>query len=431
METMIPPAARPPLVAASPDALFGPAGFFGAPLTDPGQPVADLLRRALHVTREHFGMELAFISELRDGQRILRFVDAAPGLPIEEGATISWDGTYCARIVDGRLPAMVRDTAQCAEAAALDETRKVPIGAFLAVPIRLDDGAVYGTFCCASTRPDPTLNQRDAQTMKLLAQFVAGVLQKHLEDAITRDAIARRIRGVLQRQDFEIVYQPIFAVNRHKLAGYEALTRFHGEAARTPDVWFQEASAVGLLEELEVAVLQKALQEFTRVPSNVYLSLNVSPSTILNDALGPLLHRKCLKRLVLEVTEHASVEDYVALTAKLAPLRQLGLRLAVDDAGAGFASFRHILKMRPDDIKLDISLVRKIDRDLNARALAASLIRYARETGSKVVAEGVESASVLQVLKDLRVDKAQGFFIGRPGPLPAAPHATTGGTAHA
>jgi EAL domain-containing protein (putative c-di-GMP-specific phosphodiesterase class I) len=327
------------------------------------------------------------------------------------------------------LPALVRDTAQCAEAARLAETRNVPVGALLAVPIRLDDDAVFGTFCCASTRPDPTLNQRDAQTMRLLAQFVAGVLQKHRADVATRLAIADRIRDVLEREDFDIVYQPILTVARQKLAGYEALTRFRGEAARTPDVWFQEASAVGLLEELEVAVLRKALHALATMPRNLYLSLNVSPSTILNDALGPLLRRQSLKRIVLEVTEHASVDDYVALTAKLAPLRQLGLRLAVDDAGAGFASFRHILKMRPDDIKLDISLVRKIDRDLNARALAASLIRYARETGSKVVAEGVENESVLQVLKDLHVDKAQGFFIGRPGPLPQ--DTPTGGTDHA
>lgn len=112
------------------------------------------------------------------------------------------------------------------------------------------------------------------------------------------------------------------------------------------------------------------------------------------------------------------LEGYDGIIAeKLSSLRQRGLRLAVDDAGAGYASFRHILKLKPDVIKLDSSLVAAIDKDGGIRALAAALIRFAEETGSKVVAEGVETEQELQVLRQLKVNKAQGYLLGRPGPL--------------
>nr|WP_247655455.1 EAL domain-containing protein [Stutzerimonas frequens] len=93
------------------------------------------------------------------------------------------------------------------------------------------------------------------------------------------------------------------------------------------------------------------------------------------------------------------------------------MRLAVDDAGAGYASFRHILKLKPDVIKLDASLIRNVDSDTGCRALAAALIRFAEETGCKVVAEGVETQEELAMLRRLEVNKAQGYLLGRPAPL--------------
>ena len=117
---------------------------------------------------------------------------------------------------------------------------------------------------------------------------------------------------------------------------------------------------------------------------------------------------------MLEVTEHASINDYAQITAALKPLRDGGMRLAVDDAGAGYASFRHILKLQPNVIKLDLSLIRKIDCYTECRALAGALIRFAEETGSSVIAEGVETLEELQVLKELKVNNAQGYLLGRP-----------------
>lgn len=121
-----------------------------------------------------------------------------------------------------------------------------------------------------------------------------------------------------------------------------------------------------------------------------------------------------LSRITLEITEHAIIEDYTALTNALAPLRQQGMRLAVDDAGAGYSSMKHILQLQPDLIKLDMSLTRGIHQDRNRRALAKGLVGFAHEIGSQVVAEGVETAEELATLRDLQVDYAQGYLLGKP-----------------
>jgi len=125
-------------------------------------------------------------------------------------------------------------------------------------------------------------------------------------------------------------------------------------------------------------------------------------------------------RLVLEITEHATVEDYDALRAALRPLRGRGVSVAIDDAGAGYSSLRHILALEPDLIKLDMSLTRNICLDPARKALAAALISFARETGSRIIAEGVETAAELATLQSLGVEKAQGYFLGRPMALNAA-----------
>jgi len=120
---------------------------------------------------------------------------------------------------------------------------------------------------------------------------------------------------------------------------------------------------------------------------------------------------------VLELTEHAAIDNYHHLRQALAPMRCAGLRIAVDDAGAGYASFQHILDLQADIIKLDRSLVSGIDTDLARQALASSLIFFSGQTGSKMIAEGVETIEELDTLRHLGVERAQGYLMGRPSPL--------------
>jgi len=114
------------------------------------------------------------------------------------------------------------------------------------------------------------------------------------------------------------------------------------------------------------------------------------------------------------MTEHAPVGDYEALNRALQPLRAGGVRVAVDDAGAGFASLRHILLLVPDIIKLDISLTRGIDTDRPRRALSCALVAFARETSTVIVAEGIETGAELRTLKEIGVSQGQGFLIAKP-----------------
>lgn len=379
-------------------------------------PQDQLVVDALHSVRQALAMEVAFVSEFKGGHRIFRYVDAAADFaPIAVGGSHPLEETYCQRVIDGRLPEVIRDTALEPEAAGLEVTRELRIGAYISVPIKLADGRLHGTLCCFSAQANSELGERDLQTMRLFADFVAKILSREfMRDLLTTE----HLRKVIDEGRFAMVYQPIVNVALNTLVGHEALARFTDEPAHPPDFWFNEAAKVGLQQELEIAAIAKALTQLDRFPADTYLSLNVSPCTILSGAAAHALAGQALERLVVEVTEHESVDDYSKIARALKPLRDQKLRLAVDDAGAGFASFRHILKLQPDIIKLDGSLIGAIDKDLMSRALAAALVRFAQETGSRIVAEGVETEAELQVLRELGVNKAQGYLFGHPRPCP-------------
>lgn len=383
-----------------------------------GRLIHELLQDALGSVRRHLGLEIAFISEFSAGRRFFRYVDAASAdCPVRVGDSDPLEQSYCQRIVDGRLPGLMNDARQNAEALTLPVTTQLPVGAHLSVPILLGQ-ELFGTFCCFSRESDASLDERHLSMMRLYADFVGRLLERTVNDQ--RQALERQeqVRRVIDEGLFHVVYQPIVRIDSREVVGHEALTRFTAEPRRTPDQWFAQAALAGMTVDLEGAVVRKALEDFHRLPPQTYLSLNVSPQAIVEGSVLGALQANPPSRLVLEVTEHASIDDYQALDSQLAPLRAQGLQLAVDDAGAGYASFRHILKLKPDIIKLDGSLVGAIDKDPGIRALAAALARFARETGAAVLAECVETEQELQALRDLQVDKAQGYLLGRPAPLP-------------
>jgi EAL domain-containing protein (putative c-di-GMP-specific phosphodiesterase class I) len=328
-------------------------------------------------------------------------------------------------VVDGRLPQLIKDAAAHPEAAALPETRAVPIGSHLSVPIRLSDGRVYGTFCCFSFMPDVSLTERDLQIMRVLAELLADQIDQEMHAVRLKTQRVDELIALMDRGQPCIVYQPIYDLESRRLAGVEALARFSSTPHVTPDVWFNEAAALGMGPKLEACAIRTALAALGTLPNDVYLAVNGSPGLVMSGALPELLQSVDINRVVLELTEHASVMDYRELTEALTPLRALGLRIAIDDAGAGYASMRHILSIEPDLVKLDISLTRGIDADRKRRALASALIAFARETDVGIVAEGVETSAELLTLQSLGVKRAQGFYLARPRPLAELPGAMT------
>jgi EAL domain-containing protein (putative c-di-GMP-specific phosphodiesterase class I) len=146
----------------------------------------------------------------------------------------------------------------------------------------------------------------------------------------------------------------------------------------------------------------------------------MSPDTILDPMFDRLFDIGPVDHVVIEVTEHAPVRDYERLAAALQPLRERGLRLAVDDAGSGYSGLRHILRLAPDILKLDIDLTRGINTDRSRHAMSVALVRFAEEMDMVTVAEGIETEEELEALRELAVPWGQGYLLGRPGPLPLA-----------
>ncbi|HEY8739485.1 MAG TPA: EAL domain-containing protein [Candidatus Dormibacteraeota bacterium] len=227
-----------------------------------------------------------------------------------------------------------------------------------------------------------------------------------------------RIQQVLKEGLITMVFQPIVDLQEGVVRGVESLARLTAEPRRTPDLWFIEAKNVGLGVELELMAIRDALLQLDRLPPSCYMSINASPETANAPGLAQALADVPLDRVVLEVTEHDAVADYQVLLHSLQDLRANGLRLAVDDMGSGYANLRHILQLAPDIIKLDVELTRGIDQDTPRRALAASFASFATQIGAKIVAEGIETETEFNVLKDLGVQLGQGYYMARPGPLP-------------
>lgn len=227
-----------------------------------------------------------------------------------------------------------------------------------------------------------------------------------------------RIEAVLTGSVLAMVFQPIVSLAGGEVVGFEALARFDAEPRRTPDLWFAEAASVGLGGELELSACRAAIAVAGDLPADAYLAVNISPQTVTSAAAVAAFADAPLKRLVIEITEHAHVDDYDELTQALGGLRRRGARVSVDDAGAGFASLQHILRLRPDIIKLDISLTRGVHVDPVRQALASLLVSFAAEIGSTITAEGIEEVGELDRLRQLGVYSGQGYHLGRPGPLP-------------
>ncbi|WP_377844047.1 EAL domain-containing protein [Bosea sp. UC22_33] len=303
-------------------------------------------------------------------------------------------------------------------AMSIAETASIPIGAHLSVPIKVDDERIFGTFCCFSHKPQPELGERDLDLLRTFSLLLAADIAADVSENRARRAAVENIGSAIRSGDPNLVFQPIRALNDGSILGVECLSRFATEPTRPPNEWFAEAHRVGLGAELELLVARKAISFCAHLPASASLSINISPNTLLQQ--GPLTQALSgfdPHRLVIEITEHLPVADYQSIIDALAPLRAQGIRIAIDDAGAGYSSMRHILDLRPDIIKFDISLTRNVDRDPIRRALAAALGVFAQRVGTMIIAEGIETQAELDVLREVGFYSGQGYLLGRPKAL--------------
>lgn len=237
-----------------------------------------------------------------------------------------------------------------------------------------------------------------------------------------RDEISRheraeqrqRIESALATNDVDMALQPLVSLVTGEVAGVEALARFRD--GRSPDQWFADATSCGRLKDLDELTFTAALRLFAKLPDLVYLSVNASPELLVDRSFCDRLcgSRLPLDRLVIEITEHAQVADYPTLNTSVNRLRGQGVRFAIDDTGAGYASLNHVLELRPEIIKLDRALIDNVDSDPARRALVTALVLLALEIGASVTGEGVETSDQLSALSTLGVDHAQGYLLARP-----------------
>jgi len=283
-------------------------------------------------------------------------------------------------------------------------------GTLAVAPLEADTGTV-GAIALAATADRPGSAQLLSVAIDL-SVAVAALVVPELERSEAIDGRRQRVRDAVFGRGFVPVYQPVVRLGDGAVVGYEALTRWTDGVG--PAERFAEAAAVGIAEEVERETMRVALAGAAGLPDDLWLSVNASVSTLGAGGLHEVL-AGAARPIVVEITEHEPIDDEAALRAAVDALPRV--RLAVDDAGAGYASLQTVHSLRPDFVKLDLVWARDIDLDLARQALVGGMVRFAEECGSRIIAEGIETRDELATLRALGVELGQGYLLGRPAPL--------------
>jgi EAL domain-containing protein (putative c-di-GMP-specific phosphodiesterase class I) len=374
-----------------------------------GGAVGGQLTRVMNLARKHLDMDVVFVAEFAEGRQVYHAVPGASGLfALPMGNRAPLGDSYGAQTLRASIPNAVPNARLEALVRELPITREFASDSAVGVPVGLPDGTTYGSLCCLSHEPQ-RLDARDLQFMRMLAGLVASELQELVSATKDRDQIYR----LLEDEKLEIALQPIFDIHDGRCLGVEALSRFPAEYGTTLEI-FEAAYRVGLGLPLERLALGRAVGVLPLLTPDRYLSVNLTPEVV--HALSWAVERQTelMPNLVLEITEHAAVQSYGQLRDTLKLAREMGLRLAIDDAGAGYASLKHVIELEPDIVKIDRSLVDGVSGDRARRSVVSAFVLLALDQGSSVVAEGVERKEDLDAIRDLGVDAAQGYLLARP-----------------
>ena len=367
------------------------------------------------------------LSELLDHEDGLELIGAAADA--DEAIDLATSHRPHVALVDVKMPAGGGPRAARGILRASPETRVIALSAFEDRQTVLEMIRAGAVGYLAKGTGGEAIVHSISQVARGGTSLSAGAMDdvvRELSSQLRREEIelegrvqrVERIRRFIEGIGLSTVFQPIVDLRTRDVVGLEALSRFDALLHRAPDEWFAEAHELELGVELELTAARTALEALPRFEGDgtEYLSVNCSHRAAMSPDLTDVLGGHA-GRIVVEITEHERVEDYTLLATALDHLRSLGARIAIDDAGAGFASLRHTLQLAPDIVKVDISLTRDIDKDRAKRALASALISFADEMGMSIVAEGIETRTELQTLLELGVPYGQGFYLAKPAPL--------------
>lgn len=381
------------------------------------QAAAATVDELLELVRTYARVDVAFVGEFSQGRRIIRFVRGdGPAATTLVDRSHALGQTYCQLIAEHRIPATIPDVRAIPELRALPITAELDIGCYVGVPIHLTGGRLYGTLCGFANEPVDELDADLVWLLNVVAEALARRLESPQDRFVDVLAVHERIEAVLDDPNcLRIVHQPIVTVGSMRTVGYEALSRFPGEDPEPPDVWFADARTIGLGVELELLAARRALETFDALTPDVFLSVNVSGGACCSDGFPTLLRSVDPRRLVVELTEGEPGRDIVSVARRRA-LHDAGIRLAVDDLGAGFASLSRLVEMQPEIVKIDRFLTIGVADDPRRSALLTAALHFCDATGATLVAEGIERTEDLASIIELGVPLAQGYLLGRPAP---------------
>jgi len=371
---------------------------------------------ALRMFRVHLGLDVAFVSQLTDGVRVFRHVDADDRSIIDVGQSNPAEESYCNYVAAGAMPEFMLDSATDPIAIKLAATSQLPIGTYFSIPLVFSNGEIYGAFCGFSYKVLYHLSKEDLTVVRGLAGLVAGYIEQSESERQRVDQRRRQLLELEAGRNFSIWLQPIVELECGSWIGFEALARFP-DFACGPAAVFAEAADLNIGVELELGAIRAATDLLASLPAHVYLSVNAGPETLLDPQLTDLVRSVDAEQIVLELTEHTHVTDYPILKDAIRKLTSLGARLAIDDVGTGFSGLRHILELEPHILKLDGVLVRDIDTCPDKQATVGMLATFARDSGAAVIAEQVETIEELAMLTALGATNAQGNLLARPAPI--------------
>lgn len=332
-----------------------------------------------------------------------------PSSRIEELRALTASGPTRTEL--GRLPGVAEGPALLAERGARS---------LLVLPL-VEGDTLVGALLAGDRQPPEPLGPDEEEYLRAIGRLAAGIVRRAVGDEeASRLHLRDQVAGILAEPALLTPhYQPILSISGARVVGYEALARFRLEPVQPPDAWFAHASEVGLGAELQALALERArtVAQAAGLPAGAFLSINVSPRYLAAEPVIGALRGRSLGRLVIEVTEEEAVADYAALREAMARYLARGARFAVDDAGAGYASLRHVTELRPAFVKLDAALMAGLRDDTARQALLEALVAFTGAIGAAAVAEGVEAPADLALLaRTGQPLLAQGYAIARPGP---------------
>lgn len=385
-------------------------------LASPSEDVAkSLIQDILKSLRTEIGMDVAFIAEFHEGQRVFRYIDASEtSPPVKPGDGDPIEHTYCQRVIDGQLPDIIFDVTSLPPEEQLAVAEDYKIKSYLCVPITLGNGKTYGSLGCIGHQPNWQIGEQDILLMSAMAR-VYGEWFESMEKAHEHQhAMAQEVQAALSGDTLEVLYQPIFDITHHKAVGFEALARLRSKEGLSPLSLFKEAEELGHKVELELKAIRLGLQGLDYFRDAQFISVNASMETAISPDLPAALEHADMKRVVLEINDPMDLQIFSKVTKSLRALLNRGLRIALDDRALGTDGLKQLDILGPDIIKLHIRNVLQMKGDRLLKLQASPFSGFSEENACKLIVEGIETRQQLDTILEQGITHAQGYYLGAP-----------------